>query len=220
MPSTQSAPIKAVFFDVGETLINESTEYGTWADWLGVPRHTFSAMFGAVIARGEDYRNVFQHFRPGFDLAVERKLRLEAGLAEHFNGRDLYPDVRDCLSILKEHGYLVGIAGNQTARAGQLIRELNLPADIIATSADWAAEKPDPAFFDRLIAAARLPARQIAYVGDRLDNDVLPARKAGLYTVLIKRGPWGYALAQSPDAALADRRIENLWELPSALQDD
>jgi hypothetical protein len=31
-----------------------------WADWLDIPRHTFSAMFGAVIARGEDYRQVFQ----------------------------------------------------------------------------------------------------------------------------------------------------------------
>ncbi|GGO86519.1 hypothetical protein GCM10012280_22840 [Wenjunlia tyrosinilytica] len=35
-------------FDVGECLVDESREYGTWADWLGVPRHTFSAMFGAV----------------------------------------------------------------------------------------------------------------------------------------------------------------------------
>jgi hypothetical protein len=51
--------VRAVFFDVGETLIDESTEYGSWADWLGVPRHTFSSMFGAVIARGEDYREVF-----------------------------------------------------------------------------------------------------------------------------------------------------------------
>jgi hypothetical protein len=42
--------IRAVWFDVGETLIDEGREYGTWADWLGVPRHTFSAMFGAVIA--------------------------------------------------------------------------------------------------------------------------------------------------------------------------
>ena len=33
----------------GETLVNETTEYQTWADWLDVPRHTFSAMFGAVI---------------------------------------------------------------------------------------------------------------------------------------------------------------------------
>ena len=60
--------------DAGE-LIDEATEYGTCADWLGVPRHTFSAMFGAVIARGEDYRQTFQHFRPGFDLAAERLRR-------------------------------------------------------------------------------------------------------------------------------------------------
>ena len=59
--------IEAVFFDVGETIVNETREYGTWADWLGVPRHTFSAVFGAVIARGGDYRETFQHFRPGFD---------------------------------------------------------------------------------------------------------------------------------------------------------
>ena len=56
--------IEAVVFDVGETLVDETREYGTWADWLGVPRHTFSAVFGAVIALGMDYRDAFQYFRP------------------------------------------------------------------------------------------------------------------------------------------------------------
>jgi len=36
-------------------------------------------MFGAVIARGEDYRQVFKYFRPGFDLDAERQARLDAG---------------------------------------------------------------------------------------------------------------------------------------------
>jgi hypothetical protein len=49
--------------------VDESREYGNWAEWLGVPRHTFSAVFGAVIANGLDYRDTFQVFRPGFDLA-------------------------------------------------------------------------------------------------------------------------------------------------------
>jgi hypothetical protein len=44
--------IEAVVFDVGETLVDETREYGTWADWLGVPRHTFASVFGAVIASG------------------------------------------------------------------------------------------------------------------------------------------------------------------------
>lgn len=130
-------PVTAVFFDVGETLIDESTEYHAWADWLGVPRHTFSAVFGQTLARGQGYRQVFHRFRPGFDLAEERRRRAEAGLAEHVDGRDLYPDVRDCLTRLRAAGYVVGVAGNQTARAGRLLGELNLPTDLVATSADW-----------------------------------------------------------------------------------
>jgi hypothetical protein len=46
------AVIRAVVFDVGECLVNESHEYGTWADWLDIPSHTFSTVFSATIARG------------------------------------------------------------------------------------------------------------------------------------------------------------------------
>lgn len=212
-----SSPIRGVFFDVGETLIDESTEYGAWADWLCVPRHTFSAVFGAVIARGEDYRNVFQHFRPGFDLTTERQRRLDAGVGEYFNANDLYPDARECLATLREAGYLVGVAGNQTVRAGRLLRELNLPADVIATSEDWGAAKPSPAFFDKLASTADFPPSETVYVGDRPDNDIRPAYEAGLVTVFIRRGPWGYAQADSPDAIIADFRIDSLSELPPLL---
>ncbi len=43
----KSRTVDAVVFDVGETLVDETVEYHAWADWLGVPRHTFSALFGA-----------------------------------------------------------------------------------------------------------------------------------------------------------------------------
>ncbi len=191
-------PIRAVWFDVGETLIDETREYGTWADWIGVPRHTFSAMFGAVIARGGDYREVFQHFKPGFDLAAERQARLDAGMGEFFNGLDLYPDARPCLQALKDAGYFVGIAGNQTARAAQFIRELNLPADITATSDDWGVEKPDPAFFAKLVTASAHAPHEVAYVGDRLDNDVRPAVASGIRVVRVRRGPWAFIDRPSP----------------------
>jgi HAD superfamily hydrolase (TIGR01549 family) len=186
--------IRAVWFDVGETLIDESREYGTWADWLGVPRHTFSAVFGAVIARGGDHREVFQHFRPGFNLDSERQARADVGLGEYVNGRDLYPDARPCLQALKDAGYFVGIAGNQTARAGLFLRELNLPCDVLATSDDWGAEKPGAAFFDKMAAVSGHDRAEIAYVGDRLDNDIAPAARAGLFTVWLRRGPWGFIL--------------------------
>lgn len=217
MSARGTVPVRAVFFDVGETLIDESTEYGTWADWLGVPRHTFSAMFGTVLARGEDYRTVFQHFRPGFDLATERELRLKAGLGEYLNARNLYPDARNCLAELKRLGYFVGIAGNQTARAGTFIRELHLPADLIATSDDWGAEKPSPEFFKKMVDSCGFDPSEVAYVGDRLDNDVLPALDAGLVAAFIRRGPWGYAMADNPLAERAHIRIESLAGLPAAI---
>jgi HAD superfamily hydrolase (TIGR01549 family) len=202
-------PIRAVYFDVGETLINESTEYGTWADWLGVPRHTFSSVFGQVIAQGQDYRDVFQHFRPGFDLKIERERRAEAGLAEFFNGRDLYPDVRECLAALKADGYFVGVAGNQTARAGRLLHDLHLNVDLIATSDDWGVEKPSVDFFTKLVESAGCEPSEIAFVGDRIDNDILPAVAAGLTTVFIRRGPWGYYYATRPEANQASIRIND-----------
>ena len=202
-------------FDVGECLVNETREYGTWADWLGVPRHTFSAVFGAIIARGLDYRETFRVFRPEFDLAVEREKRAVAGQPEWFGEDDLYPDVRSALAALRDAGLWVGVAGNQTVRAGGLLRALELPSDLIATSDDWGVSKPDPAFFEYLVKAAPCDADEILYVGDRLDNDIRPAATVGLQTALIRRGPWAVIQQGSPEAdRLPTMRIDSLAELP------
>src|SRR5436305_9305051 len=141
------AHLRAVFFAVGETIVDESREYGTWADWLGIPRHTLSAVLGAVIARGGDYRETFQRFKPGFDLAAERSRRADAGQPESFAEENLYPDARPCLAALREQGLLVGLAGNQTSRAEGILRSRDLPVDLIGTSDGWRAEKPGAAFF-------------------------------------------------------------------------
>lgn len=217
-PRPASPRVRAVVFDVGETLLDESTEYGTWADWLGVPRHTFSAMFGAVIARGDDYRQTFQHFRPGFDLAGERLRREEADFGEHFDERDLYPDARPSLEKLKQLGFLIGAAGNQTVQAEQQLRALNLPVDFIGTSAGWGVEKPSAGFFARIVGECGCPPEEIAYVGDRLDNDIRPALAAGMVAVFVRRGPWGYIYATHPEVARAQLRIASLDELPERLR--
>ena len=210
--------IRSVFFDVGETIVDESREYGTWADWLGVPRHTFSAVFGAVIARGLDYRETFQVFQPGFDLAKERERRAAAGQPEGFSEENLYPDARPCLAALQTMGLRVGLAGNQTARAETILRALDLPVDLVGTSDGWGVEKPSAAFFDRVVAEAGCPADQVLYVGDRLDNDVRPAQEAGIATALIRRGPWGYILEDTPVRDRCLFQIDSLAELPDLVR--
>jgi len=64
----------------------------------------------------------------------------------------------------------------------------------------------------------QMAAGAIAYVGDRLDHDVLPARAVGMIAVLIRRGPWGFLHAQRPEAARAHARIEDLGELAGKLE--
>jgi FMN phosphatase YigB (HAD superfamily) len=64
-------------------------------------------------------------------------------------------------------------------------------------------------------AEARCDPGEIAYVGDRVDFDVLPARAAGMVAVHIRRGPWGYLQAGRERAHV---RIDSLGELPEALE--
>ncbi|MDI1460669.1 HAD family hydrolase [Catellatospora sp. KI3] len=207
--------IRAVFFDVGGTVVDESREFETWADWLGVPRHTLSAVHGSVIARGLDWRQTFEVFRPGFDIEAERGLRAAAGRPESFGERDLYPDARSCLAAMREQGLLVGLAGNQPGWAEAVLRELELPVDVIGTSEGWGVAKPSAGFFERVVREGGGDASAILYVGDRPDNDVRPALAAGMKACLIRRGAWGHILDPAPVADRCLFRIDSLDELPA-----
>jgi HAD superfamily hydrolase (TIGR01509 family) len=188
-------PITAVYFDIGETLVDRNREYASIARYLSVSPHTFSSVFGAVIAAGGDVDDVLARFDT--DRAAVRGLARVPALAEI----DLYPDARPTLQRLRDHGFRVGIVGNQPASLAAELRALNLPADEVATSADWGAAKPAPSFFARVIASAGAAPGDIVYVGDQIDNDVLPALAAGLQAVRVLRGPWG--------ALIRDRDAEN-----------
>jgi HAD superfamily hydrolase (TIGR01549 family) len=213
------AVIRAVVFDVGETLLDDTREFAAWADWIGVPRHTFSAVLGAVTAAGRNNAETFQCFLPGFDLTTERARREDAGVGEQILENDLYPDARPSLAQLRAEGLWVGIAGNQTARAAELLRELNLPVDAIATSGEWNVAKPDSAFFDRVANLSPVPRSQLLYVGDHRDNDIIPAASAGFHTALIRRGPWGYLWGNDPVVTnTATWVIDSLAELPDLVR--
>ena len=209
--------IQAVVFDVGETLIDETRHWGEWADWLGVPRLTFFAALGALIERGEHHRRVFQLVRPGLDLEAEQRRRAAAGWTYHMEPADLYPDALPCLAELAAAGFRVGISGNQPEAAEAALAAVGVKADFIAASARWGVEKPDPRFFARVAEAAGAPPAAIAYVGDRLDNDILPAKVAGMAAVFIRRGPWGVIHDADPEVERADLRLESLEGLAGRL---
>ncbi len=198
--------LRAVFFDVGETLIDEERWWRVLAEREGLQPHVVWAALGVTIERGEEHNALWGHL--GIDRPSTWWNTLEYELS------DLYPDAVPCLEAVRGLGLRVGIVGNQTAALEQWARDAELPADVVSSSASLGVRKPDLAFFDRVVELAGCAAADVAYVGDRVDNDVLPAAAAGLVAVHVRRGPWGSLQRTPPEATIG---LDDLASLPDAL---
>ena len=151
-------------------------------------------VLGAMAGTDRPHADAFEIVRPGLDVEREQ-VRWAAddpdGLRTDFDADDLYTDVRSCLAALRDGGRRVVIAGNQPPQARAALEAMGLDVDEILISDELGVEKPDPAFFSAVVVACGVEPARIAYVGDRLDNDVIPAGRAGMRTVLLRRGPVG-----------------------------
>ncbi|CAD6009931.1 HAD family hydrolase [Agreia sp. COWG] len=198
------AGLRAVVFDVGETLVDETRAWSFLAERAGVTPFTLMGVVGALIARGEDHRRAWDVL--GVDRPAESPSIVET---------DLYPDALDCLQAARAAGLVVGIAGNQPAAAEEHLRAAGFQADFVATSARWNVAKPSAAFFAKVAEAAGVDAAHILYIGDRLDNDIVPAAAFGMRTAFVRRGPWGVLQAQQQTAVVADVMLDSLEQLTS-----
>jgi HAD superfamily hydrolase (TIGR01549 family) len=184
-----------VCLDVGETLIDETRIWSTWADVLEIPRLTFMAAFGAAVARGGDHRDVARMLdRPDW---LEHGAEVERRYGG-FTRDDLYPDALPTLERLRELGYRLAILANQPAQRTAELTALGVRADVMAMSGELGIHKPALEFFSRAADLMSAEPADIAYVGDRLDNDVRPAAAAGMRAVWLRRGAWGVIVRGDP----------------------
>jgi FMN phosphatase YigB (HAD superfamily) len=203
--------LRAVVFDVGDTLFSEERAWAAWASWLGVQERELSAALGATIERRADHRSAFELLRPDFDLRRELAARAAAGIPDDPTALyDLHADARPALERLRAAGLRVGVAANQPARVEPLVRDLLEDGELLGISEVWGIAKPDARFFARIAGELELAPAEVAYVGDRVDNDVMPAAAAGMVAVLIHRGPWGIVQAGWPEAMHARIRADSL----------
>ena len=199
-----------VCLDVGETLIDETRIWSAWADELGIPRLTLHAALGAVIARGEEHQDVFSMF--GIDDWRERAAQVERAYGG-FAIDDLYADALPGLAALRDAGYRLAIVANQPAARTVELRAMGVEAELIAMSDELGVAKPEPAFFARALELMGGPSpASVAYVGDRVDNDVMPAIAAGMRAVWIRRGPWG-VIQSLPEDVRPALVVDSLAEL-------
>ena len=143
------------------------------------------------------------------EAAAYERWRTEGAQTFVFGERDLHADALRCLVALRERGLRLGAAGNMYAHHEDFLRP---HVDFVGSSERWGVEKPDAGFFDRVVEEAGAPPAEILYVGDRVDNDVLPALEAGMQAVRVRRGE--HAQIESPAGVVT---IGSLDELPEVL---
>jgi HAD superfamily hydrolase (TIGR01509 family) len=187
--------VTTVVFDIGETLVDETGMWERAADAAGVSRFTLMGVLGGLAARGEHHDRVWQI------LGIVQP-------ESTWLPDELYADALPCLDALRSAGLRVAAVGNTPREAEDALRP---HVSVLGSSGRWGVAKPAPEFFARILQTTGLSAEEVAYVGDRVDNDVRPARAAGMFAVHLRRGPWGYL---QPGAEEADAQIHSLRELP------
>ncbi len=195
-----------IFFDLGSTLIDE-----TEADL-----HRIREMIAGTGVTVEAYCGKrFEMIRrglPGDQTAIDYY-----GLTKtpwHSEDERPYPDAGPTVSGLKHRGFKLGVIANQPAGTRERLENWGLLQyfDVVAASAELGAAKPDPAIFRWALDQADCPAQNAVMIGDRLDNDVAPAKRLEMHTVRLLRGLGAYYEPQSADQ-LPEYTIQTLAEL-------
>ncbi|MBR3764546.1 MAG: HAD family hydrolase [Clostridia bacterium] len=202
--------IRWLFFDVGSTLVDESAAYD---------RRIREMIAGTDVTYAQ-----FQQKREEF---ARQNLRgdLEAaaffGLAKapwHHEDERPYPEAAEVLAALRARGYRIGIIANQSAGTEDRLRAWGLLAhiDLVIASAEEGVAKPDPAIFRIALERAGCEPAEAVMIGDRLDNDIAPAKAVGMRTIWLPQGP---AVWQSVRrvAECPDGQVESLGELLEVL---
>lgn len=203
--------IKCIFFDIGYTLINEDDVWEQRcieqadmedAKMLGLSnKQIYEEIIKATITYKPQYRTVVKKF--GFLKAAPYRHELE----KLYDNADL---VLDSLS----QKYKLGIIANQTDGLARRLNSWGILKyfSFVFSSWDYKIMKPDVKLFKIALEESGCNAFETVMVGDRLDNDIFPAKAIGMKTIWIKQGFGGM---QSPktEEYFPDAEITNLNEL-------
>ena len=200
--------IKWIFFDVGSTLVDETEAYDHRVQDIiagtDITSQEFDDMRIALARQGLDGNSAaIKHF----------------GLTKtpwHSEDEVPYPDAKSTLAALIQMGYKLGIIANQKLGTAERLENWGLRQyfDVIVSSAEIGYAKPDKRIFEKALKMAGCTARESVMVGDRLDNDMIPAKALGMRTVWIKNGLAQYQ-SEELGKDIADVQIASLSELLS-----
>lgn len=171
-----------IFFDIGSTLVDETEAYNhRIRDMIADTNITFKEF---------DSKRV-QLAKQGFDGNSEAiKFFNLTKTPWHSEDEIPFADTFDTLKYLKSVGYKLGIIANQSIGAAERLNLWGLLHffNVIVTSAEFGISKPNKLIFEKALKLARCLPQNSIMVGDRLDNDIIPAKFLKMKTVWIRKG--------------------------------
>lgn len=202
--------IQWLFFDVGSTLMNEEKAY---------------------LHRLQDVANaVSEPFDMIYDMAIDFYKKNKKGDLEVMNlyglpklkwykeDEELYTDTVSVLEILSKR-YQIGVIANQSLGTAERLEQKGILKyiDLVIASAEEGVAKPDRKIFEIALSRANCLPEEAIMVGDRIDNDIIPAKQMGMKTIWIKQG-FGKYWKISSDEEKADYSVDTLTEIVSIMQ--
>lgn len=168
--------IKWIFFDLGSTLVDESECLKERCKVI-IEQNNLDA--------GEFCKKVLEYAEK--DAFAIRWAAQDFGVAvpKWFGELErLYPDVDEILRNLSKK-FKLGIIANQVAGTQKRIDNWSIGKyfDVVIASAEAGCEKPDLKIFNMALEQAKCNPSEAVMIGDRLDNDIIPAKKLGMKTV-------------------------------------
>ena len=209
--------IEWIFFDLGSTLLDEEAAYGYYIDKcvkklesldIEVSSDSYKKKMVEYAHKSLDpIRATWQYFAP----TEPRSLWTNEGVS-------LYPETIDALEKLSQN-YQLGIIAHQSATVRALLEECGVESyfQLIILSEEVGLSKPDSTIFKLALQKANTTANRIVYVGDRYDNDIVPAKSLGMRAVRILTGMGRFAVEDMEWKS--DWQLHSIQELTTILKE-
>ena len=197
--------IKWLFFDVGSTLVDESRVYEDRMKKIA----ELSGLTPQQIY--EHAISLYRRNKKG-DLEISKQLGIELPKWES-QYEKLYTDSEDCLKRLSRN-YEIGIIANQPLGTSERLENLGVRKyiDLVIASAEEGVSKPDRRIFEIALERSGCKPENAVMIGDRIDNDIVPAKQLGMKTIWIKQG-FGSLWTVMDESEKADIEVNNLSDI-------
>lgn len=173
--------IEWIFFDVGSTLVDERAVYEhTFRDIAELVNLDYDTIYEEAVAFYKENK------KGDIELGIKYNLPKRQW---HTEDERLYEGVPECLAALSGK-YHIGVIANQLPGTKERLEKWGILQyiELVVASAEEGVAKPAPRIFEIALQRARCKPERAVMVGDRIDNDIVPAGKIGMHTIWMKQG--------------------------------